>query len=180
MGFRIRRSHLDLRSIVLAAAAAAFAGCASGVTPAPSATIVPASAPASPTATVGVPASTPAATPTAVPSPSARPLVLHQAPDNLGCDTIGIDYRRMTFRLDPAAAEQVVAVTDTNVQLRTNWSAGFAQAPGGQRAIVDPAGKVVVTDGQTLDVPQAGYPRLAGYFVCLAPTQIYVLLKDPS
>jgi hypothetical protein len=51
----------------------------------------------------------------------------------------------MTFRIDPDAAEPVLAVTDTNVQLRTHWSAGLMQAPGGQRAIVDPAGKVVVT-----------------------------------
>jgi hypothetical protein len=38
----------------------------------------------------------------------------------------------------------------------------------------------VVTDGQVLEKPAAAYPRLAGYFVCLAPDRIYVLLADPS
>jgi hypothetical protein len=98
----------------------------------------------------------------------------------MGCDTIGVDYTRMTFRIDPDAAEQVVAVTDTNAQLLTYWSTGFRQAPSGERAIVDPAGKVVVTDGQALEKPAAAYPRLAGYFVCLGPNALYVLLTDPA
>jgi hypothetical protein len=177
---RIRRPRLERRLVLLAAATGLLVGCAGAATPAPSATPLPASAPAaSPSGAAASPSPTVAATPTAVATPSARPLALRQAPENLGCDTIGIDYRRMTFRLDPDAAEPVSAVTDTNVQLRTHWSAGFKQAPDGQRAIVDPAGKVVVTDGQTLDVPQTGYPRLAGYFVCLGPTEIYVLLQEP-
>jgi hypothetical protein len=177
---RTRRLRLDPRSVLIAAAAAVLVGCAGAATPAP--TTAPASVPASSPSTpggAGSPSPTAAATATAVASPSVKPLALRQAPDNLGCDSIGIDYRRMTFRLDPDAAEPVSAITDTNVQLRTNWSAGFKQAPGGQRAIVDPAGQVVVTDGQTLDVPQAGYPRLAGYFVCLGPSEIYVLLQEP-
>ena len=107
-------------------------------------------------------------------------IVLHEAPANLGCDTIGIDYTSVTFRIDPAAAEQVAAVTDTGVTLTTYWSAGFQPGSDAERVIRDPAGKVVVSHGEVLLVPPAAYPRLAGYFVCLGPDKLYVLLADPS
>jgi hypothetical protein len=86
----------------------------------------------------------------------------------------------MTFRIDPNATEQVVAVTDTNVQLLTNWSPGFRQAPSGDAAIVDGSGRVVATDGQVLEKAASAATRLAGYFVCLGPSEIYVLTQDPS
>ena len=120
------------------------------------------------------------AEPSASPSASGTAIVLHEAPANLGCDTIGIDYTSVTFRIDPAAAEQVAAVTDTGVTLTTYWSVGFQPASDAERVIRDPAGKVVVSHGEVLLVPPAAYPRLAGYFVCLAPDKLYVLLADPS
>jgi hypothetical protein len=113
-------------------------------------------------------------------APSGSTIDLHEAPADLGCDTIGIDYKSMTFHIDPAAAEQVSATTDTGVTLATYWSVGFVPGTDSERVIRDPAGKVVVTDGELLQVPPAAYPRLAGYFVCLAPTKLYVLLTDPS
>ena len=111
---------------------------------------------------------------------SGTAIVLHEVPANLGCDTIGIDYTSMTFRIDPAAAEQVAAVTDTGVTLATYWSAGFTAGADAERVVRDPAGEVVVTDGDVLRVPPAAYPRLGGYFVCLGPDKLYVLLADPS
>jgi hypothetical protein len=129
-----------------------------------------------PNPTTGVP--TPAPSQSA--SASGTTIVLREAPANLGCDTIGIDYKRMTFRIDPAANEQVTATTDTGVTLATYWSAGFKPGTDSERAIRDAAGKVVLSDGDVLDVPPAAYPRLAGYFVCLAPTKLYVLLNEPS
>lgn len=120
------------------------------------------------------------AEPSASPSASGTGIVLHEAPANLGCDTIGIDYTSVTFRIDPAAAEQVAAVTDTGVTLTTYWSAGFQPGSDAERVIRDPAGKVVVSHGEVLLVPPAAYPRLAGYFVCLGPDKLYVLLADPS
>jgi hypothetical protein len=111
---------------------------------------------------------------------SGTAIVLHEVPANLGCDTIGIDYTSMTFRIDPAAAEQVAAVTDTGVTLATYWSAGFTAGADAERVVRDPAGEVVVTDGDVLQVPPAAYPRLGGYFVCLGPDKLYVLLADPS
>jgi hypothetical protein len=113
-------------------------------------------------------------------APSGSTIVLHEAPANLGCDTIGVDYKSMTFHIDPAAAEQVSATTDTGVTLVTYWSVGFVPGADSERVIRDPAGKVVLRDGEVLQVPPAAYPRLAGYFVCLGTDKIYVLLNDPS
>lgn len=118
--------------------------------------------------------------PAATASAGASTIVLHEAPANLGCDTIGIDYKSMTFHIDPAATEQVSAETDTGVTLVTYWSAGFQAGADSERVVRDPAGKVVVTDGDVVEVPPAAYPRLAGYFVCLGPDKLYVLLADPS
>ena len=128
------------------------------------------------TATAGAPSSGP----TASGASSGGTIALHEAPANLGCDTIGIDYKSMTFHIDPAAAEQVSATTDTGVTLVTYWSVGFVPGTDSERVIRDPAGKVVVTDGEVLQVPAAAYPRLAGYFVCLGTDKIYVLLNDPA
>ena len=114
----------------------------------------------------------PAASTTATAGASPATIVLHETPDNLGCDSIGIDYKTMTFHIDPAAAEPVSAMTDTGVRLVTYWPAGFI----GGAAVRDAAGTVVVSDG---DVLQAGQP-LHGYPVCLAPTSIYVMLARPT
>jgi hypothetical protein len=140
-----------------------------------------------PTQTAEVPSGTMApsapSTPSGTSAPSASSattVVLHEAPANLGCDAIGIDYTSMTFRIDPAAAEQVSAETDTGVTLVTYWAAGFQPGTDTERVVRDPAGKTVVTDGDVLQVPPAAYPRLGGYFVCLAPDKLYVLLADPS
>ena len=49
------------------------------------------------------------ATPTTQPaSPAAATdavIQLDQARGDFGCDTIGVDYREVTFRIDPAAAD---------------------------------------------------------------------------
>jgi hypothetical protein len=134
-----------------------------------------------PTQSADAPAGTSAPSGTSAPPvSSATTVVLHEAPANLGCDAIGIDYTSMTFHIDPAAAEQVSAETDTGVTLVTYWAAGFEPGSDTERLVRDPAGKTVVTDGDVLQVPPAAYPRLGGYFVCLAPDKLYVLLADPS
>ncbi len=122
-----------------------------------------------------------APSPTTASSPGGTTtIVLHEAPANLGCDTIGIDYTSVTFRIDPAAAEQVAAVTNTGVTLMTYWSVGFRPGSDDDRVVRDPAGEVVVTHGEVLLVPPGAYPRLAGYFVCLGTDKLYVLLADPA
>ena len=92
----------------------------------------------------------------------------------------GEPYRTLTFRIDPAATEQVTAVSDTGVQLMTYWSAGFVPGTTAERVVRDPAGQVVARDGEVLTVPEAAFPELHGYFVCLNPTKLYVLLTKPE
>jgi len=123
----------------------------------------------------------PAGDGTAPPASSApSSIALRTAPANLGCDSIGVDYRNVTFHIDPTAAEQVSATTDTGMSLLTYWSAGFRPGTVAERVVRDPAGQVVMTDGQVLPIPQADWPRLHGYFVCPAPDALYVLVVEPS
>ena len=132
------------------------AGCGTGGPATPSATAVPASAPA-----------------------SGATFQLQHAPANMGCDSIGVDYREVTFHIDPAADDPVIATADTGRDLSTFWSAGF-QGSATDKTVSDPGGAVVVTDGQVLLIPEGAYPRLGGYFVCLAPDALYILLDDPA
>jgi hypothetical protein len=134
------------------------AGCAAGAPATPSASAVPASAPAA----------------------SGGEIVLQPAPANLGCDTIGVDYREVTFQIDPAAAEQVTALASTGTILRTFWAAGFRGGSAVDKTVLDPTGAVVVTDGEKLAIPAAAFPRLKGYFVCPSPDALYILAADPQ
>jgi hypothetical protein len=104
---------------------------------------------------------------------------LNPAPANMGCDTIGVDYREVTFKIDPGAADPVTAIANTGTVLRTFWAAGFiAGAPN--KVVLDQFGGVVVTDGDKLAIPEGTFPRLKGYFVCPSPDALYVLATDPQ
>ena len=105
--------------------------------------------------------------------------LLNPAPANLGCDTIGVDYREVTFKVDPAAADPVTALADTGRVLRTFWAAGFI-AGGPNKVVLDQFGAVVVTDGDKLAIPEGAFPRLQGYFVCPSPDALYILAADPQ
>ena len=122
------------------------------------------------------PAATPGASTSASVEPSSATIALHETPDNLGCDSIGIDYTTMTFHIEPAAAEQVSATTDTGVSLVTYWPAGFKAGTAAERTVRDAAGKVVARDGEVL---QAGQ-NLHGYGVCLSTSKLDVMLTEPS
>jgi hypothetical protein len=103
-------------------------------------------------------------------------IVLRRAPADLACDAIPVEYHSLTFHIDPAAAEQVSAVADTGVRLLINWAAGFEPGTAAERVVRDPAGQVVVADGDVLQVGQ----RLQGYVVCLTDAEVDVLLADPG
>ena len=113
-------------------------------------------------------------------APSVATIQLNQAPGDLGCDSIGVDYREVTFHIDPSATEQVSALTDTGATLRTFWSAGFQGGSATDKVVLDPAGAVVATDGEVLAMPEGALPRLHGYFVCPSPSALYILAQDPS
>jgi hypothetical protein len=110
-------------------------------------------------------------------------IVLRQAPADLGCDSIGWEgepYRTLTFHIDPDAADHVWATADTGAVLQTYWAAGFEPGSVTERVVRDPAGQVVAADGEVVQVPVGSNLRLHGYFVCLHPTKLYVLLAGPN
>lgn len=121
-----------------------------------------------------------AAQPSAAPPASGGAIQLNPAPANLGCDTVGVDYRGVTFQIDPTAADQVTALADTGTVLQTFWAAGFTGGTAADKNVLDPAGAVVVTDGDMLAIPEAAFPRLQGYFVCPSPDALYILAADPQ
>ena len=122
----------------------------------------------------------PTTSPASPAAPSGAMIQLNQAPADLGCDTIGVDYREVTFQIDPAETEQVGALADTGMVLRTFWSAGFTGGPAGQNVVLDSAGAVVATDGEVLAIPEGAFPRLHGYFVCPSTDALYILAEDPT
>ena len=99
-------------------------------------------------------------------------------PPNLGCDSIGWEgepYRTLTFHVDPDAAEQVWAESDTGAALTTQWSEGFQAGTAEERVVRDPQGGVFVSDGDEVPVPEGANLLVKGYFICLRPDTLYVL-----
>jgi hypothetical protein len=161
-----------------AVAAMALAGFLELAACAPVASTAPTTAPS-------VAPSVPVSTAPTGPAASQSAVVLHQAPA-VGyppCDSIGVDNpaHSVTFQIDPEAAEQVTALTDTGVTFTTYWSAGFQPGTATERVIRDPAGNVVVTDGDVLPLPEAADPRLHDYLVllCNGSNWLFVFLTDP-
>lgn len=130
--------------------------------------------------TVAVGACTPTAGESNAPSGSATPIVLREAPADLGCDAIGTPYRSLTIRIDAAATDPVWAESDTGARLGTFWSPGFVGGTSADPVVRDAGGAVVATDGEVITIPEAGWPRLHGYFVCVGLDDLYVLAQDPQ
>jgi hypothetical protein len=137
-------------------------------------------APGAPSVTASPAVTSPPASPSADPGGDASTLALEPAPADLGCDAMGVAYRSVRFKIDAAAADQVTAIADTGAALRTYWSAGFRGGPVADGTVLGPQGEVVASDGEELPIPTGAWPRLGGYFVCPAPTAIYVLATDPE
>jgi hypothetical protein len=139
----------------VSAFAVALAACSGGATPAPTAS--------------------PAGSPTAAPGE----LVLDRVPDATACDAIGVDYTSVTFHIDPTASPQIWAVADTGPSLVVRWTSAFEAGTGAEPNVVDGSGAVVLEDGDTLDLPDGGWPDLAGHMVCPGPTSLTVLDEAP-
>ena len=122
----------------------------------------------------------PSATPGSSPTPGTAVLELERAPDNLGCDTIGVDYRSVTFHIDPSADPQIWAVTDTGSSLLVRWDSTFEPGTGAEPTVVDAEGETVLSEGDTLDIPEGAFPELEGHFVCTGTTELIVLDEAPS
>jgi hypothetical protein len=141
------------------------------------------------------PAAAPSLSPAGVPSTSAAPsqpasaapsplgstsgIVLERT-GPIGCDSIGVDYKSATIKIDAASDPDVWAETDTGKKIAVKWTDGFIATDASAPVINGPKGEEVARDGTVIDVPEGAYPRLAGYFVCLAPDALYVLETDPQ
>jgi hypothetical protein len=106
-------------------------------------------------------------------------ILLQRMADNTGCDAIGVDYRKITIRIDPSAEIHVWAETDKGTQLAIRWADGFT-AEGTPPVIRGPKGEEVARDGTVLEIPGDAYPRLAGYFVCPGTNSILVYAETPT
>lgn len=112
-------------------------------------------------------------------------IVLRRAPDNLGCDSIGLSYSSATIRIDPSAAEQVWAEVDTLVpdlpddqvkvgdRLAVYWSPSFRAGSVRDPTVRDGSGAVIARDGTRMG-------ELKPYFVCAGTHSLYVLDYQPG
>ncbi len=109
------------------------------------------------------------------PEPESTTIELSRAPDDLGCDAIGVPYRSVTFVIEAAAGQDVTVETDTGSTLATAWQSGFVGGPAADRTVLDATGAVVARDGEVLEIPGDAWPSLHGYFVCPSQTVLYIL-----
>jgi len=150
------RARVALRLSILAGILAVVAGaCGGGASTAPT---------------------TPGSSPTAAPGA----LVLDRAPDSTACDAIGVDYTSVTFHIDVTATPQIWAVADTGASLLVRWVSAFGAGTGTEPTVVDGSGAVILEDGDTLDLPEAGWPDLHGHMVCPGPSSLTVLDEAPA
>ena len=124
-----------------------------------------------------------ATSPSAALPSSAAAMTLHTFAAPLGCDSIGWPdeiepYSSLTFRIDPAAEEQVRALSDTGRELVTHWESGFVPGSAMERVIRDPDGQVVARDGEVV-VLHPGW-QLHGHSTCLQPATLSVGLTAPG
>jgi len=122
----------------------------------------------------------PSATPGSSPTPATGTLELDRSPDNIGCDAIGVDYRSVTFNIDLGASPQIWAVTDTGGSLRVRFDSTFEAGSGAEPTIVDADGEIVVSDGDSLAIPEGAFPELKGHFVCPGTTELSILDQAPA
>ncbi len=112
------------------------------------------------------------------PDPGAT-VVLRPTIGDVGCDTVQMPYRSVTFTIDPDAEEDVTALTDLGAGLVTFWGPGFRGGTAADPVVYGPNGAVVVTDGEVLAIPVGDWPSLGGYFVCPSPNALYIFSTGP-
>ena len=114
----------------------------------------------------------------ASPAPSSSPtpetIQLRFMAADMGCMMAAAPLPLM-FRIDPAADEQVIAVAHDGTRYHTWWSEGFLGGTAADPVVRDPAGQVVVRDGDLLE----DY-TLHGNRVCVGSGSIWVFPAGPA
>lgn len=104
------------------------------------------------------------------PSPAAVPIRILVFDGNF-CHAAGFPHR-LTFRIDAGAADQVVAIDETEMTYRVWWPDGFRGGTSEDPVVRDRRGLVVARDGEVLAIPVDGFPNLHGYSVCSGCDQV--------
>jgi hypothetical protein len=77
----------------------------------------------------------------------------------------------MRFKIDPLAAEQVVALAQDGRPYQVWWAPGFVAGDVADPVVRDPNGVVVARDGELVEGP-----LLHGYTICATGDSIIILL----
>lgn len=112
------------------------------------------------------------------PSPIQRIEIRYMSSDQ-GCLLAGLP-RLVTIRIDPTAAEQVLAVAPNGKQYHMWWARGFVGGRADDRVVLDPDGAVVAHDGQVFTDAPSGPATLRGHMVCAGSNSLFVFLAGPS
>jgi hypothetical protein len=107
--------------------------------------------------------------PPSAPPSSSPAFALRYEPANSPC--LASAAHDVTFKIDPDAPEPVVAVEDNGRVLPVWWPRGFIAGTSDNPVVMDPAGAVVLRNGDRL---LKDLPKLHGYDVCFGGGSIYV------
>ena len=80
----------------------------------------------------------------------------------------------LTFKVDAAADEDVVAVSASGAPYHVWWSDGFIGGTASERVVRDQSGQIVVSDGDVITEP-----TVHGHAMCATSESIYVLREGP-
>jgi hypothetical protein len=105
---------------------------------------------------------------TSPPSQAARLVLLYEP---LGAGCLMAAAEDLTFRIDSEALESVVAVNDRGIARHVLWPRGFIAGTTDNPVVMDPAGLVILRDGDRL---LRESPKLHGYDVCFGGGSVTV------
>jgi hypothetical protein len=123
-----------------------------------------------------------ATSPVSVPPPAsaessteaAAPVVLQRVPPGLACDSIPVEYQSVRFVIDPGADDDVIALTNTGLELATFWADAFTGGNAAEPVIYGPDGRVAIANGDELQIPGDAYASIAGFMVCPSAERLFV------
>ena len=77
------------------------------------------------------------------------------------------------IRIDPSAAEQVVAIDSQGKRYEVWWSEGFVAGDANDPVVRDPRGAIVARDGE-----QVAGATLHSYAICGGNDSVYILIES--
>lgn len=81
----------------------------------------------------------------------------------------------VTFRIDPDAADQSIAIENGHTVWQVSWAPSFRGGTADDPVVRDVHGVVVVRDGTEIRTPPNGHLTLHGPLVCVGEGQLLVL-----